>query len=91
MPASSGLACWTWGWSSGTRSKGEWKDRRLGWINSDSISYVDPDLIHTTLGVMQKPAQGRSIWLFGYMENQKCRSKSLPDSYSMSAQTANAP
>jgi hypothetical protein len=23
--------------------KGEWKDRRLGWINSDSISYVDPD------------------------------------------------
>jgi hypothetical protein len=48
--------------------KGEWKDRRLGWINSDSIPMSIPTPSHYVeagrKGHLKAPA-------FGYVEHQK--------------------
>jgi len=64
IPTSSGLACRTWGWSSGARSKAS--GRTAVWAGSIRTRFLCRSrLIHTTLGVMQKPAQGSSIWLCG--------------------------
>ena len=45
--------------------KGEWKDRRLGWINSGLDSYSDPDSFTLGRVLMRKLPPGSSIWLCG--------------------------
>ena len=80
IPACSGLACWTWGWSSGTRSKAS--GRTAVWAGSIRTRFLCRSrLIHPTLGVLQKPPQGSSIWLCG--EPISTGPKSHLDSYPM--------
>jgi hypothetical protein len=64
IPTSSGLACWTWGWSSGTRSKAS--GRTAVWAGSIRTRFLCRSrLLHTTLHVRQKPPGALSIRLRG--------------------------
>src|ERR1700730_8722271 len=62
--ASSGLDCWSWGWSSGTRSKAS-GTAAVGLDQTRTRFLYRSRLLTVHCALGRQPPQGSSIWLYG--------------------------